>query len=265
MGRSAGRIEVSGMEIRYAGRTDVGRKRTHNEDRFLVQPDDALFVVCDGMGGHASGEVASQLAVDHISAFFESSRKSPAITWPYKGDRRLSEAENRLVVGIKWANYAVFEKAGSALQFKGMGTTCVSALFEDGGCIIAHVGDSRCYRIRDGRIEQLTEDHSLLNDYKRLAQLTPDEIKNFPHKNIITRALGMKSTVAVDVKREPVRPGDVYLLCCDGLSGEVEAPDMLRIVSEADGDLDEACATLIDQANRNGGRDNITVVLVRVA
>lgn len=253
------------MEIRHAGRTDVGRKRTHNEDRFLVQPDDRLFVVCDGMGGHASGEVASQLAVDQISAFFESTRNNPDITWPYKGDRRLSEAENRLVVGVKWANYMVFEKAGTALQFKGMGTTCVSAHFEDGDCVIAHVGDSRCYRIRDGRIEQLTEDHSLLNDYKRLAQLTPDEIKNFPHKNIITRALGMKPTVVVDVKREPVTPGDIYLLCCDGLSGEVEAPDMLRIVSEADGDLDGACAALIDQANRNGGRDNITVVLVQVA
>ncbi len=253
------------MELRHASRTDVGRKRTHNEDRFLVQPDDALFVVCDGMGGHASGEVASQLAVDQISGFFESSRNNPDITWPYKGDRRLSEAENRLVVGIKWANYMVFEKASSALQFKGMGTTCVSALFEDGACVIAHVGDSRCYRIRDGRIEQLTEDHSLLNDYKRLAHLTPDEIKNFPHKNIITRALGMKASVAVDVKREPIKPGDIYLLCCDGLSGEVEAPDMLRIVSEADGDLDGACATLIDQANRNGGRDNITVVLVQVA
>jgi len=253
------------MTIQSAGRTDVGRKRTHNEDRFLVQPEDRLYVVCDGMGGHASGEVASQLAVDQISAFFESTRNQPDITWPYKGDKRLSEPENRLMVGIKWANYMVFEKASSALQYKGMGTTCVSAHFEDGACIIAHVGDSRCYRIRGGRIEQLTEDHSLLNDYKRLAQLTPEEIKNFPHKNIITRALGMKNTVAVDVKREPVAPGDIFLLCCDGLSGEVQDPDMLRIVTEADGDLDAACAMLIEQANRNGGRDNITVILAQVS
>lgn len=252
------------MEIRHAGLTDVGRKRTHNEDRFLLQPEDGLFVVCDGMGGHASGEVASQLAVDQISNFFRLTRNNPDITWPYKGDRRLSEAENRLVVGIKWANYKVFEKASSSLQFKGMGTTCVSALFEDGACIIAHVGDSRCYRIREGRFEQLTEDHSLLNDYKRLAQLSPEEIKNFPHKNIITRALGMKPAVVVDVKKEYVERGDIYLLCCDGLSGEVEASDMLRLVREADGDLQGACAALIAQANRNGGRDNITVVLAQV-
>jgi len=251
------------MKFRHAGATDVGRKRTHNEDRYLLQPDDNLFVVCDGMGGHASGEIASQLACDKIAEFFASSRGDEEVTWPYKPDRKLSAVEGRLAVGVKWANFAVHEKASSAIQLKGMGTTCVSILLDSDHCAIGHVGDSRCYRVRDGRIEQLTEDHSLLNDYKKIAQLTPDEIKNFPHKNIIVRALGMKETVLVDTRLEEVRHGDVFLLCCDGLSGEVEDPDMLRSITEADGDLEKGCADLVDRANRHGGRDNVTVILVQ--
>ncbi len=251
------------MKLRYAGATDVGRKRSHNEDRYLIQGEDDLFVVCDGMGGHASGEIASQLAVDEIGEFFKLSRGDDEVTWPYKPDKRLSDAANRLSVGIRWANFRVFDKAGSSIQLKGMGTTCVSVYFQDGQCAIAHVGDSRCYRIRDGQIEQMTEDHSLLNDYKKLAKLTEEEIKNFPHKNIIVRALGMKETVLVDTRVEGVRKGDIYLLCCDGLSGEVEDPEMLETVQAANGDMDRACADLVDRANRHGGRDNVTVILVR--
>jgi len=251
------------MKLRFAGATDVGRKRSHNEDCYLVQPEDHLYVVCDGMGGHASGEIASQLACDEIGAFFQLSRDDDEVTWPYKPDRRLTDLENRLSIGIRWANFRVFDKAGSSIQFKGMGTTCVSIHLSNGSCAIAHVGDSRCYRIRGGAIEQMTEDHSLLNDYKKLAQLTEEEIKNFPHKNIIVRALGMKETVLVDTRLEEVRPQDVFLLCCDGLSGEVEDDEMLATVQEAGGDLDRACADLVDRANRHGGRDNITVILVQ--
>ncbi|NOZ02346.1 MAG: Stp1/IreP family PP2C-type Ser/Thr phosphatase [Deltaproteobacteria bacterium] len=251
------------MKLQHAGLTDVGRKRDHNEDNLLMQPEDRLFVVCDGMGGHASGEVASQIACDRISEFFRNTRDDDEITWPYKEDHRLSEIENRLAVGIKWGNLSVFEKSTSSIKFKGMGTTCVSALFSDSECAVAHVGDSRCYRIRDGGIEQITEDHSLLNDYKKLAQLSPDEIKNFPHKNIITRALGMKPSVQVDTRIDKLAPGDIYLLCCDGLSGELESEEMLGIVQNANGDLEVACSELINQANEHGGRDNITVILVR--
>jgi protein phosphatase len=251
------------MKVHFWGATDVGRKRTHNEDRYLVQPEDDLFVVCDGMGGHASGEIAAEMAVQRLSEFFKQTREDDDITWPYKPDRKVSFPENRLAVGIKWANFSVFEKANSSLQFKGMGTTCVSIHFVDGRVAIAHVGDSRCYRVRDGAIQQMTTDHSLLEDYKRMAQLTAEEIKNFPHKNIIVRALGMKEAVAVDTRLESLRPGDTYLLCCDGLSGEVEDPGMLEAVLEAKGDLEKGCRDLIDRANRHGGRDNITVILVR--
>jgi len=251
------------MNVTFAGLTDVGRKRTHNEDRFVISKDDELYVVCDGMGGHASGEIASQLACDEIGEFFRLTRDDAEVTWPYKPDKRLSDPENRLATGIKWANFRVFDKASTALQFKGMGTTCVSIHIADDKCAIAHVGDSRCYRLRDGKYEQMTRDHSLLEEYKQLAQVTAEEIKNFPHKNIIVRALGMKETVLVDTKLEELRPGDVYLLCCDGLSGEVEDAEMQEILDELGGDLDRACKELVDRANRHGGRDNITVILVR--
>jgi PPM family protein phosphatase len=251
------------MKLRFAGATDVGRKRSHNEDRFLVQPEDSLFVVCDGMGGHASGEIASQLAVDEMAQFFKTSSADSEVTWPYKPDRRLSDPEGRLAVSIKWANFQVFDKASTSLQYKGMGTTCVSAYVFDSRIAIAHVGDSRCYRIRDGRIEQMTVDHSLLEEYKKLAQITEEEIKNFPHKNIIVRALGMKETVAVDTRVEDLRAGDTYLLCCDGLSGEMEDSEMLAVVREQGHDLERCSKELIERANRHGGRDNITVVLLR--
>lgn len=252
------------MRLRYAGATDVGRKRSHNEDRYLVQPEDDLYVVCDGMGGHASGEIASQLAVDELGQFFQATRKDAEVTWPYKPEKRLSETEARLAVGIKWANWQVFDKAAGSIQFKGMGTTCVGVHVQDKKIAIAHVGDSRCYRVRDGRIEQMTTDHSLLEEYKKLAQITEEEIKNFPHKNIIVRALGMKEAVLVDTRLEDLRVGDCYLLCCDGLSGEMEDHEMLAVIREQGHDLDRCAKELIERANRHGGRDNITVVLVKV-
>lgn len=251
------------MELRYAGATDIGRKRDHNEDNLLLQPENSLFVVCDGMGGHACGEVASQIAVDEIGHFFNSANGDGDVTWPYKPDSRLSAPENRLSVGIKWANFKVHEMASSSVEKKGMGTTCVAMYVDDDHASIAHVGDSRCYRVRDGLIEQLTTDHSLLEQYKQLAKISDEEIKNFPYKNIIVRALGMKETVVVDTRFEEFRPGDCYLLCCDGLSGELDDEEILETCVEFQDDLDRCCAELVERANTKGGRDNITVVLVR--
>jgi len=254
------------MRIRSAGKTDVGRKRSQNEDRYLINEEERLFVVCDGMGGHASGEIAAQLAIDEISAFFALNKKDPEITWRFKENKKLNSFEaQKLEAAIKWANFAVHSKACEAPNYKGMGTTCVAALLVNGECIIGHVGDSRCYRIRDSKIELLTEDHSLLNDYRKLPNVTADDLKNFPHKNVITRALGMKPTVQVDIKTEKVLDGDIYLLCCDGLSGEVSEEEMLKTVLEAQGDLQKACDELVRKANEHGGRDNITVVLVAVS
>jgi serine/threonine protein phosphatase PrpC len=250
------------MRIRYAAKTDVGMKRTHNEDYFSLIEDEQLFLVADGMGGHASGEVASKMAAEVMCEFYTRTKDDEA-TWPYKMDRHLSYVENRLVIGIKMANQRIFEAAGRDAKFKGMGTTIVSCQVVGETSYIAHVGDSRCYRVRGGAIQQMTRDHSLLEDYKEAKpDMSEDEQRNFPHKNVITRALGMRDTVQVDIKHDSIEDGDTFLLCCDGLSGMIEDKKMIEIVRSAEGDLEKAVATLVDQANRNGGVDNITVILL---
>ena len=251
------------LRVRFAGETDVGRKRSHNED-YLYLPDDERFaIVADGMGGHASGEVASKLAVDSVVGFIKATANEGSMTWPFKVDRDHRQEVNRLVVAVKLANRKVFEAAQKDEKLRGMGTTIVAILFLDDKAIIAHVGDSRCYRIRGGRIEQLTEDHSLLNDYLKMKRLSPAEAGSFGQKNVIVRALGMKESVQVDVLTKRPRLGDIFLICTDGLSGMVPDEEIAQIVSE-EADLDKACEKLIAEANANGGVDNITVALARI-
>ena len=250
------------MKIRYAGSTHVGMKRAHNEDNFFLLAEENLYVVADGMGGHASGEVASQIAVETLANFFVDSSKDKEITWPYKEDRSVTYDENRLIIGIKLANRRVYEAAQSDARYRGMGTTIVSLVCGSTGAYVGHVGDSRGYLLREGKIEQVTEDHSLLNDYLKVHKLTPEEIEHFPHKNVIVRALGMKDTVSVDVHKLTPRSGDLYMLCSDGLSGMLQDSAILEAVSEAGHDLEKSCQSLIARANANGGQDNITVVLI---
>jgi serine/threonine protein phosphatase PrpC len=250
------------MKIRYAAKTDVGMKRTHNEDYFSLIEDEQLFIVADGMGGHAMGEVASKMAADTLGEFYLRTKDEDA-TWPYKMDRQLSYVENRLVCGIKLANMRIYEAATKDPRCKGMGTTLVSCLVNGDKVYFAHVGDSRGYRIRGENIKQMTRDHSLLEDYKEAKpDMSEDEQRNFPHKNVITRALGMRDTVQVDIKHDTIEDGDTFILCCDGLSGMLEDKKMAELVKGAGGDLEKAVATLVDQANRNGGVDNITVILL---
>lgn len=237
-------------------------KRNHNEDNFSIIEDAGLYIVADGMGGHASGEVASQMAVESMKEFFSATAQDPERTWPYKMDRSKGYEENRLITAIKLANLRIYESAQRDPRQRGMGTTIVALFAVEDGVYMAHVGDSRGYRIRDGHIEQMTEDHSLLNDYIKMKRLTPEEIANFPHKNVIVRALGMKDTVKVDTRFEQPRANDTYVLCSDGLSGPVSDPDLLSIV-QSSGDLKSAATKLIQRANENGGPDNITVVLAR--
>jgi protein phosphatase len=246
-----------------AGETNVGRKRSHNEDSFTVIEEENLYLVADGMGGHASGEIASQLAIETIKNFFQATGEDPDATWPYKMDKTRKYEENRLITGIKLANLRIFEAAQAEPKYRGMGTTVVATFLVPEGIYLAHVGDSRIYRIREGQIEQLTEDHSLLNDYMKMKKLTPEEIEKFPHKNVIVRALGMKETVKVDTAFEPYRPGDVYLLCSDGLNGMISDEKMLEVVESNGSDLSVATSQLVEAANDAGGVDNITVVLVR--
>ena len=254
------------MRITVAGATDVGRKRAHNEDAFLLLPEEQLYCVADGMGGHASGEVASRIAVEELAEFFRLTGRDEEATWPFADDpgRRLDE--NRLLTGVRLANLRILERATGDERLRGMGTTLVCAHFDKAveSVILAHVGDSRAYLLRQGAIRQLTEDHSLLNDYLRARQLTPEEIENFPHKNVIVRALGMKEQVEVDLLREPLRSGDVVLLCCDGLSGMVPDQQIAELVRQHQRDLKAATQALLDAANTAGGVDNITCVLAQL-
>ncbi len=251
------------MRMVSAGRTDVGVKRAHNEDNFLTLPEENVYAVADGMGGHSSGEIASQIAIEGISNFFKATRQDEDITWPYKMDKNRPYDENRFVMSVKLANLRIFEASQREARYRGMGTTVAGMNFLDGDILVAHVGDSRVYRIRNKQITQITEDHSLLNDYIKAKKLTPEEIENFPHKNVIVRALGMKETVLVDLSRHTLQEGDVYLACSDGLSGMVTDEQMLDIVVKST-DLEQAAKMLIETANKAGGVDNITVILSRI-
>lgn len=250
------------LRIEVAGETNVGMKRNHNEDNFSIIEESGLYVVADGMGGHASGEVASKMAVDSLREFFEATASDPERTWPYRMDRAKGYEENRLITGIKLANLRIFETGQRDAKQRNMGTTLVALFAVEDGVYVAHVGDSRIYRVRDGKIELLTEDHSLLNDYIKMKRLTPEEIANFPHKNVIVRALGMKDTVKVDTRFEKPLENDIYLLCSDGLSGPVTDEQILEVTTSAP-DIKTAASKLIERANENGGPDNITVVLAR--
>jgi protein phosphatase len=254
---------LDGLRVRFAGDTNVGMKREHNEDSFHLPHAERLAIVADGMGGHASGEVASRMAVDTIVSFFEQTSDERPLTWPYKTDIGGKHAINRLVTGVKLANLRIHEEAQRNPACRGMGTTLVSAVFTEDALIIGHVGDSRLYRLREGLFDQLTEDHSLLNDYIKMKNLSPEEIAAFPHKNVIVRALGMKNSVQVDVLVEQPRLGDVYVLCSDGLSGMVTDTDIAELVAN-ERDLNKLCEQLIAAANGNGGLDNVTVVAIRV-
>jgi PPM family protein phosphatase len=248
--------------VLVAGETNVGMKRAHNEDAYELVDDERLYLVADGMGGHASGEVASRMAIDTLREFFSATSQDPEATWPYKMDKARGYEENRLITGIKLANLRIHEAAQREPKLRGMGTTICGILVIDDGVLIAHVGDSRVYRMRQGKLDLLTDDHSLLNDYIKMKRLTEEEIANFPHKNVIVRALGMKETVKVDTRLDPPQPGDVYVLCSDGLCGPVTDEEIGEITASSN-DLKAITSKLIERANANGGPDNVTVVLAK--
>jgi protein phosphatase len=246
-----------------AGVTDVGRQRKHNEDCILVRPEHGLFCVADGMGGHNAGDVASKLVATSLGNFFEATGAGAPIGELPDEYAALTPDAKRLAAGVRKANHDVFTISNTVAQHHGMGSTCVAIHVARDMVHIAHVGDSRCYRIRDGAIQQMTRDHSLINDALDMKpDLTPEELKRLP-KNIITRALGMKDAVKVDVKTEQALPGDVFLLCSDGLSGLVPPEQILEVVSLTP-EPQEAAELLVAEANDAGGNDNISALIVRV-
>jgi protein phosphatase len=226
-------------------------------------PEEGLFVVADGMGGHKAGEVASRLAIRTIKEFFLETGRDKDITWPFRQEGERVYSADRLTAAVKLANLRVFETSKDNPDMKGMGTTVVAAHHADGKLFIAHVGDSRCYLMRDGRLSQITVDHSLLNDFKKSMTMTAEDEARFPYKNIIVRALGMKESVEVDLTVLEPLAGDLFLLCSDGLSGEVTDSQIEKLLYE-ESNIVRASSRLIAMANDAGGRDNTTVILLRM-
>ncbi len=252
------------MRTVFAGMTDVGIVREHNEDSLLLMPDYRVVAVADGMGGHRSGDVASQLAVSTLSDFFSITVGHDG-TWPFPADPNLTEEENYIVTGLRLANRRIFDRSLKRIADFGMGTTIVAAMFTKTAdrITVGHVGDSRCYRIRDDEIIQLTRDHSLVSDARQMAPwMTDEEIRQLP-QNVITRALGIREDVLVDLVTDDALLGDIYILCSDGLSGMVTDEQMHEIVRTTKS-IEDACRELIERANLLGGTDNITAVIARV-
>lgn len=250
------------MRLEINGQTNVGMKRDHNEDNFLLVPEENFVAVADGMGGHASGEVASGIAVEEMKEFLVRSGRDAEATWPFKLDRARNLHENRVIAAIKLANQRIREHSQTDAKMRGMGTTVISALFTPEGTFVGWAGDSRCYRYRGGKLDQVSRDHSLLEDFKRARNPTPEEIAAFPHKNVILRALGMTDQLEVEVVVDAPADGDIYLLCSDGLSGMIDDDRIASIMAKTP-DLEKCVGQLIDAANAAGGADNVTVILVR--
>ncbi|HUF18763.1 MAG TPA: Stp1/IreP family PP2C-type Ser/Thr phosphatase [Thermoanaerobaculia bacterium] len=251
------------MHVESFGITDVGRQRQHNEDAYLVDDKINLYLVADGMGGHAAGEVASRLAAETISEFIVHTVEDDG-TWPHAYDENFSRNTNRLLSALIIANTRVIEAMKRDARLRGMGTTVVAGLFDDTRASIAHVGDSRAYLIRDNQMSRVTSDHSWVFEQVRAGMLTEAEAEKHPLRNVITRALGGANTVAPEAAEIDLRKGDHFLFCSDGLTGMVSEDDILRIVTEHES-LDEACHVLVRQANEKGGNDNITAVLIRTS
>ncbi len=248
--------------VQVAARTDVGCIRANNEDNFGYDPRHGIYVVCDGMGGQAAGEVASKVCVDTVLRFFRDLGRNSEPSRSASMVNGASERAGLLIKAIQSANQAVHAAAERNPDYAGMGTTVVAALVSGEFLSIAHVGDSRIYRVRDGEIEQLTRDHSLVMDQLRLGLMTPAEARSSNLQNIITRALGSEPEVEVDLDDLMARAGDVLVLCTDGLTRHVPDDAIAEAVSKHR-DLNQACALLIEAARDGGGEDNITCILLR--
>lgn len=245
------------MKITSAGTTNIGRKRKVNQDSFLMEPAARLFVVADGMGGHAGGETASRLTVETVVQSILQDKNSS-----------LEMQAPDLVMGaIHRANTAVYSTAEKNKSLSGMGTTVVGMYFNEGKIYVGHVGDSRVYVARRGQLWQVTRDHSLVNEKLKAGIITREQMKKDRSRNVITRSVGFESSVLVDVYQREVNPGELYLACSDGLSGMVEDAEMISIIDQHawDGDnLDNLVNAMIEKANQHGGDDNITCVVARV-
>ncbi len=250
------------MNISSCGTTSVGRVREHNEDNFCIEEGHNIFVVADGMGGHAAGEVASKIAVETVVDFLRNMDEDA--TWPFDSKPDLSFEGNKLATAIRMGNRRVAKAVEENSAYMGMGTTLISLFIKGKTAYIGHVGDSRAYLIREGNLDCLTMDHSWINSQLQAGAITAEMARKHPLRNVITRALGSDEDVAVDIIEKPLRKGDMYLLCSDGLNSMLSDEDILDIIMKNQNDVRAASSQLIDSANNKGGEDNTTVILVKI-
>lgn len=247
------------METFIHGRTDKGVVRPNNEDNLFIDDRGGLLVVADGMGGHASGEIASKMAVDVIKDYINGINEGRSVQiGQYQGE--FSEVTNRLCSAVHVANKAIYEAAQSNSGWRGMGTTVAAVILNGNSLSIAHVGDSRVYLVRACNIELLTDDHSVVYEQVKRDLMTEEEAQKSEIKNLLTRALGSSPEVEVDCDELTLADGDILVLCTDGLNSMVSDDDILSIVLLTN-DPNQACERLIDMANKEGGKDNITVII----
>ena len=251
------------MQIAFGVRSDVGLVRTNNEDHFAVDPNLNLFILCDGMGGQAAGEVASRMGVDLILEHFREGSQNPrnGLDGPYREE--FSAQTNRLLSGIRISNRAIYEAANGSSATSGMGSTVVAVQISGNVMSVAHVGDSRVYLFRNGELRQLTEDHSLVREQVRQGLISAEEAERSELANVILRALGAEPTVVADLDELWVGAKDQLLLCSDGLTRMVPDAEIAKVLA-ADQTPQEAADRLVETANENGGEDNTTVIVARL-
>ena len=254
---------MSGLRISADAQSDVGRKRKGNEDALCLNDEQRLYVVADGMGGHAAGEVASRVAVDAIAEFVELTGGNQEITWPFGLDDTISYEGNRLKTAVRHANTRVIEATRESAEYEGMATTVAAVLVDGDIANLAHVGDSRIYLWNGEGIEQLTRDHSWVNEQIENGAISPEQARSHPLRNVVTRALGGRADLVVDIQSRRMEPGNMLLLCSDGLTTMVPDDGIARILRESEGDVARATTALVSEANERGGEDNITVVLLK--
>ena len=252
------------MQFAFFGTSDTGRHRKHNEDSYLCNPQEKLFLIADGIGGQAAGETASSLAIRNVEEFVVRSRVED-ITWPIPYRKEFTLEQNSLLAGTTLANRKVRELANQNPLMKGMGTTLVGVVIKGNQLAVLNIGDSRLYRIRAKEIEQITQDHTIAGEQEKMGLLTKEEASHHPQKHILTSALGIEAAenLRMDLSLVDIEKKDLYLMCSDGLSDMLSDKEILAAInSSKKKSLEKMSLSLMQQANRAGGRDNITIILL---
>lgn len=252
---------ANNVEPEFAARTNTGMVRSYNEDSITITAQGRLAILADGMGGYNAGEVASAIATSVLKLSLEG-QLQPLLgnATPLPGE----QLQQLVLDSIQLANASILEEAHDEPAFSGMGTTLVLALLHDDEIMVAHVGDSRAYRLRRGELEQITRDHSVVQEQIDAGLISQELAQFSSNKNLITRALGVDYQLDIEIHEHKTEPGDLYLLCSDGLSDMLSTEEMREILQIQDTNLDAACGALIDRANANGGRDNVSAILIKV-